>query len=297
MELGINLSFAIKRWPEPERWAWIVREDLGLDLVQFSFDLLDPWWPAVERGAMARRVRRAVADHGLQLHSAQLGLTWYTFNGLLHPDPSGRAIAGEWWQRALETAAEIGAPAIGGPLGALSAAETADQATVQQRSSELIEATIAVSNAAAAAGLRGLLIEPTPLPREIPHTIDQSRQMMIDLRGRTGVPVTYVLDVGHALYRPLYGPDITITDWLVPLRGDIGVIHLQNHDYASDAHWGWPDPRGSYDVAALGRSLRDAELGEIPVMLELFYPFELADNTVLENTISSVRHCIAALNA
>ena len=108
MELGINLSFAVKRWPEPERWAWIVREELGLDLVQFSFDLLDPWWPAAERGAMARRVRRAVADHGLRLHSAQFGLAWYTFNGLLHPDPSGRAIAGEWWQRALETAAEIG---------------------------------------------------------------------------------------------------------------------------------------------------------------------------------------------
>ncbi|MCD6058452.1 MAG: iolH [Thermomicrobiales bacterium] len=50
MEFGINLSFALKRWPEPERWAGIAREDLRLDLVQFSFDLLDPWWPAAERG-------------------------------------------------------------------------------------------------------------------------------------------------------------------------------------------------------------------------------------------------------
>jgi sugar phosphate isomerase/epimerase len=297
MEFGINLSFALKRWPEPERWAWIVREELGLDLVQFSFDLLDPWWPPVERGKLAARVRRAVADHGLTLHSAQLGLAWYTYNGLLHPDPSGRAIAREWWHRAAETAAEIGAPAMGGPLGALSVTEAADPAMVKQRTREVIEDAIAASDAAATAGLQGILIEPTPLPREIPHTIDQSRQMMNDLRGRTSVPITYVLDVGHALYRPLYGADVAIEDWLTPLRSDIGVVHLQNHDYVSDAHWGWPDPRGSYDVAALGRSLRDTELGEVPVLLELFFPFELADEAVLENTISSVRHCVAALNA
>jgi D-erythrulose 1-phosphate 3-epimerase len=43
--LGINLSFAVKRWPEPEAWSAFVRDELGLDLVQFSFDLLDPWWP------------------------------------------------------------------------------------------------------------------------------------------------------------------------------------------------------------------------------------------------------------
>lgn len=39
--LGINNCFAVKRWPEPERWAAIVRERLGLDLVQHSFDLVD----------------------------------------------------------------------------------------------------------------------------------------------------------------------------------------------------------------------------------------------------------------
>ena len=40
MNFGINLSFAIKRWPEPAVWAGLVRETLGLDLVQFTYDLL-----------------------------------------------------------------------------------------------------------------------------------------------------------------------------------------------------------------------------------------------------------------
>ena len=32
--LGINTCFAVKRWPQPERWAALVRDELGLDLVQ-----------------------------------------------------------------------------------------------------------------------------------------------------------------------------------------------------------------------------------------------------------------------
>ena len=89
MNLGINLGFALKRWPEPERWARLVREDLGLETVQFTLDLLDPWWPEPERQAIAERVRRAIDDFGLTLHSAQLGLAWYTYNGLLHPEAAG----------------------------------------------------------------------------------------------------------------------------------------------------------------------------------------------------------------
>ena len=42
MEFGINLDFALKRWPEPERWGRVVRGELGLMPIPFSFDLLNP---------------------------------------------------------------------------------------------------------------------------------------------------------------------------------------------------------------------------------------------------------------
>ena len=88
MNFGINLSFAVKRWPEPHVWAKVVRETLGLELVQFTYDLLDPWWP--EHRTLAARVRRAADDYGISIHSAQVGLAMYTYNGLLHPDPDAR---------------------------------------------------------------------------------------------------------------------------------------------------------------------------------------------------------------
>src|SRR5262249_35376296 len=39
--LGINTCFAVKRWPQPADWAAIARDELGLDLVQHSLDLVD----------------------------------------------------------------------------------------------------------------------------------------------------------------------------------------------------------------------------------------------------------------
>jgi hypothetical protein len=106
-----------------------------------------------------------------------------------------------------------------------------------------------------------------------------------------------VLDVGHALYEPLYGPDPSFREWVGALRDDLGVIHVQNHDGQADAHWGWPDPRGSFDVAALGAELRADGVEDVPVVLEVFYPFELDDQAVAANLRSSVDHVRRELNA
>jgi sugar phosphate isomerase/epimerase len=291
VNLGINLGFAFKRWPEPEQWARLVREDLGLELVQFTLDLLDPWWPQAERRVIATHVRSAVDAFGLTLHSAQLGLAWYTYNGLLHPDAAGRELAREWWRRAAETAAEIGAPAVGGPLGALSVADAANPAIREARYAELLDDVVAASEATAAAGLQALLVEPTPLPREIPSSVAEAARLAADLRDRVAVPIRWVIDVGHALYRPLYGDDVTLETWLGPLREDVGLLHLQNHDYQSDAHWGWPAPHGLYDVAAFARTVSELGLTDVPVVIELFFPFEMPDDAVLDHVRSTVRHC------
>jgi hypothetical protein len=180
---------------------------------------------------------------------------------------------------------------MGGPLGALSAAAMADHAQDEARYAALLDDVVGASEAAAAAGLKALLIEPTPLPREIPHTVAQARRLIGDLQGRTAVPIRWVIDVGHALYRPLYGEEVKLEDWLHPLRDDIGLIHLQNHDFRSDAHWGWPDDRGSYDVGAFADTVHHAGLTGVPVAIELFFPFEQPDEAVLATLRGTVSHC------
>jgi sugar phosphate isomerase/epimerase len=291
MNFGINLSFAIKRWVEPEVWAELVSRQLRLRLVQFTYDLLDPWWPAASRNAMAARVRCATADWGLEIESVFSGLANYCFDGLLHPEAEGRSASLEWWKRAFDVAAAVGAKASGGPLGGMSVRDAADPARRSQRYRDLLDAVEELTVAAKQAGLERLQVECTPLAREIPYTVEQSRKFLSDLEGRCAVPVKLLVDIGHALYQPLYGPNARMPEWLQGLGRSIGAFHLQNTDFQSDSHWGWPDERGLFDLATFAREVNVAGLDEVPAFLEIIYPFEMADELVLNSITRSVQHC------
>lgn len=291
---GINLSFAVKRWPEPEVWAAFVRQELGVELVQFSFDLLDPWWPEALSGPLARRIRDAAKAEGLTLHSAFVGLAAYTYNGLLHPEAEGRRAAYRWFERAVDLTAEMGAAAVGGPVGGLSVREAAQPALAQRRYDELIMALGELSAYAKRAGLAEVLLEPTPLARETPSTVADAQQLLKDLASVTALPVRYALDLGHALYRPLYGAEASLEPWLA-LGGAVAFVHLQQTDAQSDSHWGFSRP-GVVDIAAVAAQLKRARL-DVPLILEVFYPFEQDDEAVRRDIVASVQHCRAALRS
>ncbi len=82
--------------------ATLVRDELGLDLVQHSLDLVDLDAPPDEVAGQAEQVRAACAAAGLTLHSTFTGLAAYSSNLLLHPDPAARERARAWYRRAID---------------------------------------------------------------------------------------------------------------------------------------------------------------------------------------------------
>ena len=85
MKLGVNLSFAVKRWLDPVKLAAIVRDRLGVTYVQYTWDLSDPWWPEARRDRVARGYASAFREAGLVVESSFGGLASYTYNNLLAP--------------------------------------------------------------------------------------------------------------------------------------------------------------------------------------------------------------------
>lgn len=285
---GINLSFAVKRWPEPEVWAAFVREELGLDLVQFSFDLLDPWWPDEIGTPLARRCREAAAANGLTIHSAFVGLAAYTYNALLHPEAAGREAARLWFRRAIDRAAEMGAASVGGPVGGMSVQKAEAPDVRRARYDESLSTLSDLAEYAAERGLESLLIEPTPLPREVPWTPVEAGELLADL-GTTAVPVRYCLDVGHALYQPLYGDEARLEPWFDALGERVEMVHLQQTDGLGDSHWGFTRD-GIVQPAQVARLARSSGVRG-PLVLEVFYPFELGDSEVAADVVASVEYC------
>jgi len=286
---GINLSFAVKRWVTPSLWAPLVRERLGLGIVQFSFDLLDPTWPDSLVEDHAAELRAATRAHGIEVHSAFIGLAHYTFNQLLHPDPRVRDQAEAWLMRAYRFARLAGIPRVGGPLGAISSRldgiepESIPDADYR----DLVERMLRLGAAAKSEGLVELYVEPTPMRREWPWTIAQAQRMAADVAS-SPVPWKFCLDWGHSTFEPLYGGyRARMEPWFGGLGAQVGVVHLQQTDFQLDRHWDFTVP-GRVDAMEAARLQQEAGLAHVPVFLEVFYPFERDDASLLDALVRSV---------
>ncbi len=296
--LGVNLSFCVKRWVTPALWCEVVGTKLECDLVQLSFDLVDPMWPQGLQAKLASETRRHAAAHGIAIHSAFIGLAHYTFNQLLHPEPAVRDYAEAWLVRAMDFAAQAGIPRIGGPLGAIASRPDGSEADAIAEADygDLVARMRRLAEAAQARGLAELMIEPTPMKREWPWTVAQAKTLMADLQD-TPVPWTLCVDWGHGTYEPLYGRGHgEMRPWLETLAGHIGAVHLQQTDYQLDRHWDFTQP-GRVDPAAAARLLDASGLADRPTFLEVFYPFERDDASVLDamtRSMATLRRAFAA---
>ena len=292
--LGVNLSFCVKRWVTPDLWGPIVREELGLDAVQLSFDLVDPLWPDALLDDIAAELRAVPSRFGVAVHSAFIGLAHYTFNQLLHPNRKVRDAAEAWLIRAYRFAASAGIARVGGPLGAVASGRDGEEpdAIAEADDADLVARMLRLADHAREHGIVELYVEPTPLRREWPWTVAQARRMLADVSA-AAVPWKLCVDWGHALFEPVYGGyRARMEPWLAEVGDAIGVIHVQQTDGRYDRHWDFTEA-GIVAPEAAAALLRRHGLADRPVFLEVFYPFERDDRSVLD----AVRRSATALRS
>jgi sugar phosphate isomerase/epimerase len=299
LQLGINACFAVKRWPEPERWVRIVKDELGLDCCQFSFDLVDPLLDEAATMAYADVVRELAAARGLFVHSAFTGLAAYSWSQLLHPQQAMRTAAMRWYERAIDFTARLGASGMGGHIGAFSVQDAMNQERKQMLLRELEERLAALSHYAKERGLSHLLFENMAVEREWGHSIEEARQVTsMDMSG--GVPLVLCLDVGHpcALHTGTVSDDYLA--WFAQPWPHLPIVHLQQSDRSGDHHW--PFTR-SYNAQGMVRAeavLQAIEpwlaVGDVFLFLEPIHPFEADDTMVLDELKESVAYWREALS-
>lgn len=238
LPLAANIGLAAKRWPETDAWAHLLAES-GIGHAQFTFDLLDP--AVVDDLDAFRRVREQAQARGVEISSAFTGAGTYAQNMLGHPDATLREAAERWYRKAVDAAAALGAPAVGGHVGALSARQQADPEARQEAIERTVAAVLRIAEHAAARGVGCLLWEIMPVAREYPATMDEAEALMQRLDPLAATPVRLCLDVGHACRD---GADATERDpyaWLERLGPWARSVHLQQTDGLADRHWPFTD--------------------------------------------------------
>jgi D-erythrulose 1-phosphate 3-epimerase len=293
--LGINTCFAVKRWPEPERWAEIVAGELGLGMVQHSLDLVDLEADAPVR-EQAEAAAAACAARGIAVHSTFTGLGAYGRNLMLDPDPVQRRRAAAWFRRAVDFTAAAGGRAAGGHVGAFSVADWRDA----ERRDRLWDGLRAdLRELAAYAGERGLeafLFENMAARRE-PSTIAEAEALLAP-GGEGRAAVALCLDVGHQCVVGTSGDDRDPYAWLRRLGASSPVVHLQQSDAEADHHWPFTAERnaqGRIDAGRVLDALDASGAAEVALVLEVIPSFEHDDDLVLAELVESAEHWRAAL--
>lgn len=296
VELGINTCFAVKRWPRPGDWAPIVRDRLGLTVVQHSLDLVDLDSGPERALQQAHEVRDVAVEAGLTIHSTFTGLAAYSSNMLLHPDGEERARARRWYERAIAFTSAVGGLGTGGHVGAFSVPDWHDAHRRGMLWAELRSTLGELAALAHRAGQRWFLVENLAAARE-PSTIAMCRELVTD-GSPEQVPVRLCLDVGHQCVPGTEGDDRDPYAWLRALGRVAPVVQLQQSDAQGDHHWPFTPERnraGRIDADRVLDALEEGATEETALILEVIPAFEEDDGAVIDALVASVDYWREAL--
>jgi sugar phosphate isomerase/epimerase len=291
VRLGINTCFAVKRWPRPVDGAALVRDDLGLDLVELSLDLLEGIETAEGRRRVADENRAALEAAGLTAVGTFTGLVAYSRNLLLHPDPIARREALRWYETVVDLSAALGVSGVGGHVGALSAPDWRDPSVVAERWAGLKVDLATLSARARRVGLEYFLIENLVPVRE-PATMAQVASLLTP-GDRDHVPVGLCVDLGHECVPGAEGPEGDPYAWLARFGAELLEVQLQQSDAAGDHHWPFTAERNRQGRIEAGRvldTLAESGAAEVTLILEMIPSWEQPDDELRADLVASVEY-------
>ncbi len=220
--LGVNMGWAVNRYPEPEVWTRIVREELGLGYVQLVADLINPFWPEDYVDDQVRRIGAACEKHDIVVESIMTS-TFTRVNHLMSPDERAREFWLEWFKKLLRIGSRLGVRSGGSHFGIMTFDTYGDPAKRRSALSAAVEGWQQLTYEAERLGMSELIFEPMSVPREMANTVEETRELLGLVNEDAGVPLRVCLDVGHAPHPSQRDP----YPWIVALAADSPCIHLQ----------------------------------------------------------------------
>ena len=283
----------MKRFTDPEIWTEIIATKMDVDIVQFSFDLLDPMVNEDVLSEIIPRTLDSCKKYGIRLQSCFTGGIVYNSNLLLHPSSNMRKYAFDWYAKAINLSEKLHVETMGGHMGALTVKDFKDPLRRESLLSEQVDHVISLSKLCKEAGLDTLLWEIMPVSREPPSMIQEARNILRQVRN-SSIPVKLCIDVGHACNPHAEDPrDRDPYAWLNELGSQSPCVHVQQTDGKGDRHWPFTDEFnkiGIIDGKKIISSLDKSGAGKTYIYPEVFPAFEQDDSQVIEDMTKTMKY-------
>lgn len=300
VRLGVNTGFAINRYPDPDDWISIVADELGLDTVQFTADLLNP---SLGESIVRRQVdsiRSLCAVKGV--HVASTFTSQFTrVNHLCHPDTETRAFWVEWFKQWVDISADLGAEGAGSHFGILSSRDNANAAVRDRRINGAVQGWREIALHAAERGLRYVMFEPMSVPRELGETLAATEDLLQRCTTGFAVPMLVCLDVDHG---DLESKDPRDTDphaWIRAFGTRSPVIHIKQSLRDKGGHYPFTkkyNEQGKILPDEILATMRAAGIEDCTLLLEVSHRERWpTDYTVVSDLKESVEFWRPAVEA
>jgi sugar phosphate isomerase/epimerase len=293
IRFGINTGFALNRFTAPEEWIPLVSETLGLKIVQFTADLLNP---SLSDGIIKEQIgyiQELSKRYGLEIrHTFTSAFT--RVNHLAHPDPALRKYWVNWFCRFVDISVDLGAQSMGSHFGIMTVGDYKDPVKRQERFAQNIEGWKDIANYASKKGLQYLLWEPMSIPREMGETIKETRRIQHAVNTGIAIPMKLCLDVDHGDVYSAEPADTDPYEWIREFAREAPIIHLKQTLQDKGGHWPFtPDKNkeGKITPEKLIAALEKTGVEEVTLLLELsFREREPYESRVVEDIKASIEY-------
>ncbi len=233
--LAVNTGFAVNRFTPPEQWIPFVREELDINCVQLTADMLMPYMLDPLAMRIAERTRRIADDHGLTVHSTFTG-AFTRLNHFGHPDREVREYWLRWFKAFADVSVALGARSMGSHFGIQTIPDCSAPARHRGVFDDNVDCWRRLADHGHKAGLEYLTWEPMSIPREYGGTIRETEDIQAALAD-FAIPMRLCLDVDHGDIDSADARDNDPYAWIEHFAAITPIIHLkQSHD-DKGGHW------------------------------------------------------------
>lgn len=294
--IGINLGFAVNRFPEPEEWIEAVLE-IGVRRVQFVADLLNPYLPKNYRKSKIEKIRELCGQHGIIIESAFTG-SFTRVNHFGSEDSEIRKYWVNWFIEYAEQMSLLGVSSIGGHPGILSIKNDLNNLERKKRISDIAHCWNIVIQEAEKFGIKRVVWEPMSVSRELGHTIQDALNFQVILESLAPGKFKICLDLDHGDIESGNIDDTNPFKWIETLGSKIGMLHLKQTTPDRRKHMSFTrenNEKGTVDAKEIIRKMIENEVPNCTLFLELGFRERNPDDklSIVENQIS-VNHWLDA---
>jgi len=231
---------------------------------------------------------------GVVIDTGSTGEVPHKFNALLDPDPGLRRCYLKWYEKMVRAGTYLGVEGSGVYMGTLSLKDQRNPERRRMLTDVLIEEIAYLTRVAGEEGQKYFLWEPMSVPREIPCTIAETKEILERVNALAHVPVRLCLDVGHGYLRSGNPRDHDPYAWLEELGRFSPCVHMQQTDGRGSRHWPFSEEYNRMGVIVPEKVFETIEKSGVKktvIVFEFFFSAHaIPEESAVENLKRSVEH-------